>query len=207
MALVGKVGAPPARTRPLASGAVATTVTTIDPGSLAQTRVLPSAHSPAFSAEMSSLWSAVVSGNPSEGQPALFPETAYEQLKAIPNPASDWTSRLLGAYELDIGAAHRLLGSEAATARLVGVNVPTDSARWVSPGRACHNRIGYFEVPNARVVYTVGGQTQSFGIASLISWRGEWYVVHLGSISESSATGTVDDPAIGPGSSASRSTC
>ena len=39
----------------------------------------------------------------------------------------------------------------------------------------------------------------SFGIASLISWRGVWYVVHLGAISRTSVTGVVDDPTIGPG--------
>jgi hypothetical protein len=156
---------------------------------------------------MNALWAAVVSGTPSEGLPAFFPEGAYEQLKAISNPASDWTNRLVGAYELDIGAAHRLLGSQAATAKLVTVRVPTDSAHWVSPRGACYNQIGYFEVPNARIVYTVDGQTKSFGIASLISWRGEWYVVHLGAINEDSAIGTVDAPATGPGSSAPLSTC
>jgi hypothetical protein len=30
--------------------------------------------------------------------------------------------------------------------------------------------------------YELDGQTGSFPVTSLISWRGEWYVVHLGAI-------------------------
>jgi hypothetical protein len=32
------------------------------------------------------------------------------------------------------------------------------------------------------VTYVAGGQSRTFEIHSLISWRGEWYVVHLGAI-------------------------
>ena len=57
---------------------------------------------------------------------------------------------------------------------------------WVPPG-ACYNSIGYWHVPGARVVYERGGATRSFGIASLISWRGDWYLVHLGAYSRNGA--------------------
>ena len=67
--------------------------------------------------------------------------------------------------------------------------------------------MGYYEVPNARVVYSENGASRSFGIASMISWRGEWYVVHLGAVLRSSEAGAVDEPAVGPGSSAYSSTC
>ena len=60
---------------------------------------------------------------------------------------------------------------------------------------------------NARVVYDLDGQTRSFGVASLISWRGEWYVVHLGAILRNSSEGDVDEPAVGPGYSAPSRTC
>jgi hypothetical protein len=45
----------------------------------------------------------------------------------------------------------------------------------------------------------VNGQLQSIGIASLISWRGQWYVVHLGAVVRGTTTGIVDDPAPGTG--------
>jgi hypothetical protein len=49
------------------------------------------------------------------------------------------------------------------------------------------------------VVYQQHGQERSFGIASLIAWRGVWYVVHFGAVLRSVVTGIVDDPETGPG--------
>ena len=83
-------------------------------------------------------------------------------------------------------------------ARLVRVIVPAADAAWVSPG-ACYNSVGYWHVPGARVVYREHGQERSFGIASLISWRAVWYVIHLGAVIHSVVTGVVDQPAAGPG--------
>ena len=71
----------------------------------------------------------------------------------------------------------------------------------------CLNRDGYYEVPNARMVYSLGGATRSFGIASMISWRGVWYVVHLGAVVRDAVTGIVDDPSAGAGASVPSSTC
>ena len=71
-------------------------------------------------------------------------------------------------------------------------------AAWVSPG-VCANYIGYWHVPGARLVYRQDGQERSIGIASLISWRGDWYVVHFGAVLREAAVGLVDDPEAGPG--------
>ena len=73
------------------------------------------------------------------------------------------------------------------------------AVRPLDPTGVCDNRVGYYEVANSRVVYQENGQVHSFGIASLISWRGEWYVVHLGAILRSTSQGIVEDPEIGPG--------
>jgi hypothetical protein len=170
------------------------------PGSLPQTHQLPSARTAVFHAEMTKLWRGIVAGSVSTALPAFFPEQAYVRLKAVADPAGDFRNRLLGSYRLDLAAAHALVSGAD---RLLTVNVPTQYAHWVSPG-ACLNRIGYYEVPNARVVYSGRGGTRSFGIASMISWRGVWYVVHLGSVL---TPGSVDDPSSGPGASAPSSTC
>jgi hypothetical protein len=164
-------------------------------GALPQTRALPRATSAAFRNAMDDLWLAVTTGNPRFGLPAFFPEAAYKQVKAIPNPAADWQYRLWYDFGLDVRAAHRLVG---AGARPVRVIMPTAATVWVPPG-ACYNAVGYWHAAGARVVYRAHGQERSFGIASLISWRGVWYVVHLGAVSRSAATGIVDDPAVGPG--------
>jgi hypothetical protein len=67
--------------------------------------------------------------------------------------------------------------------------------------------VGYYEVSNARVVYREAGQLRSFGIASMISWRGVWYVVHLGAVLRQEDAGVVDEPMSGPGESSDSGTC
>jgi hypothetical protein len=175
-------------------------------GSLPQTHQRPTANTPAFHSEMAALWSGVTRDSLKAALPAFFPARAYLQVKAIANARADFANRLVRGFRLDIAAAHALLGSGASAARLQTVSVPVAYAHWVPPG-VCYNRVGYWEVPNARVVYSEHGQTRSFGIASMISWRGVWYVVHLGAVVRSSAGGVVDDPSPGTGISAPSSTC
>jgi hypothetical protein len=155
---------------------------------------------------MASLWAGVVGGSAGPALGAFFPRGAYLQLKAIAAAGSDWSDRLVRDYSLDIAAAHGLLGSGAADARLLGVQVQSSYGHWVPPG-VCENSIGYYEMPNARVLYSQGGQIHSFGIASMISWRGVWYVVHLGAVLRPSDEGVVDEPASGAGTSAYSGTC
>jgi hypothetical protein len=156
---------------------------------------------------MQALWNGVVQSSVQPALPAFFPQSAYVQLKTgISNPAGDWTNRLVADYALDIGAAHALIASDPSAAVFVGVSVPEQYAHWIPTG-ICANGTGYYEVANARLVYEFGGQVRSFGIASLISWRGQWYVVHLGAILRPSGGGVVDEPEVGTGSSAPSSTC
>src|SRR6202035_2884496 len=176
------------------------------PGSLPQTRAYPSAGSARFRSLMSSLWQGVVRDSLTVALPAFFPRGAYVQLKAIASAGSDWRDRLVHDYALDIAAAHSLLGRDPASARLLAVKVPSSYGHWVPPG-VCYNDVGYYEVPNARVVYSERGQVHSFGIASMISWRGVWYVVHLGAILRSGDSGVVDEPSAGSGTSAYSGTC
>ena len=176
------------------------------PGSLPQTHAYPSGTSAQFKSLMASLWAGVVHDSLAPALPAFFPKDAYVQLKAIAYAGSDWTDRLVHDYGLDIAATHALLGRDAAHARLIAVNVPAGYGHWIQPG-VCYNSIGYYEMPNARVVYREDGQVRSFGIASMISWRGVWYVVHLGAILRSTDSGTVDEPTPGPGTSVYSSTC
>ncbi len=176
------------------------------PGSLPQTSQLPSGSTADFQTRMAALWQGISTNSVSVAMPAFFPEGAYKQVKAIADPQADFNNRLVHELSLDIGAAHGLLGAGASSAQFVSVEVPSSYAHWVSPG-ACYNSVGYYEVPNARLVYREGGQTSSFGIASMISWRGEWYVVHLGGVTRASDAGVVDDPSSGSGSSAPSSTC
>ncbi len=177
-----------------------------DPGKLPQTAVLPFADTAGFHHEMAAFWRGVQTGRTAPALPAFFPESAYVQLKTLGDPAGDWLNRLVGDYGLDLAAAHALLGSDPPGAQLVTVIVARDYAHWVPPG-VCDNSVGYYEVPHSRVVYRLGGAERSFGIASMISWRGVWYIVHLGAVLRDSATGVVDDPEAGSGAPTASSTC
>lgn len=168
------------------------------PARLHQTRVLPRAHSKVFRAEMTDLWLALVSGRVRPGVQAFFPLAAYRQVKAVADPAADWHGRLLADFRLDVAAAHRFLRQAKGKPRLVRVIVPTAQAAWIDPG-VCANKAGYWHVAGPRLVYRQNGRVRSIGIASLISWRGRWYVVHLGAVLRNTPAGVVDQPADGPG--------
>lgn len=160
------------------SPAASTAVDAGDPGSLPQTRDRPPAKSPALDTRAAALWDGIVSDDPDKAMPFFFPVTAYEQVKAISSPASDWRRRLVAAYKRDIHALHKRLGDKAESAKLVRLDVPDDRARWVEPDEE-YNKLGYWRVYGTRIVYEIDGKERTFDISSLISWRGEWYVVHL----------------------------
>jgi hypothetical protein len=171
---------------------------------------VPPATSRGFRAEIDHLWRGIQVDSVHVALPAFFPEGAYVQVKAEGDPEADWSARLVVEYGLDITAAHALLGPDPLGARLLRVQVVESDAHYVPPG-VCDNRLGYDELPNARIVYREAGPptgVHSFGIASLISWRGVWYVVHLGAVLRpSTGGGVVDDPSVGAGTSAPSSTC
>lgn len=168
------VPATPVKTAPPA------TTDTVDPGTLPQTDILPS-ESPAFIAKMTDLIKAVATGNPALAYPAFFPLSAYLQVKAISNPAADYQDRLIYYYNQDIATLHSSLGPNVASTTLVAVDVPPGQAEWIVPGVE-YNKGSYWRVYGTVVHYNVAGVPGQFTIASMISWRGQWYVVHLLSI-------------------------
>ena len=183
---------PSAKASPKASAASAASPTT-DPGTLPQTQVLPGDQDARFRAGAQDLWQAIVQDKPEVARPFFFPLSAYEQVKGIWNPAEDYQDRLIAWYDLDIQAAHDHLGSAAASARFVSMDVPEGDAEWIAPGVE-YNKGSYYRVYGTRLNYEVGGHEASIGVYSLISWRGEWYVVHLGPSVRSAMQGFVYDP-------------
>ncbi|HSS10574.1 MAG TPA: hypothetical protein VLL25_11850 [Acidimicrobiales bacterium] len=170
-----------------------TTTTTSDPGMLGQTHALPAPDDESFALRIEDLWQAIVTGDSTLALASFFPESAYLQTKSGGNNAADWRYRLLAMYQLDIAAAHALLGPDAAGAEFVSVTVPTAQAVWVTPGQE-ENKGSYYRVYGTRLSYWLDGKTRSFGIYSLLSWRGEWYVVHLGPNPRSTNRGLVYQP-------------
>ncbi len=149
----------------------------VDPGKLPQTRDRPHEAAP-LQARARTLWDAIVRDEPEVGLPFFFPLSAYKQVKAIPAPEADWKRRLLANYRRDVHRLHEKLGSHAADAKLVELEVPRERGQWVEPGEE-GNRLGYWRVFGSKLRYETDRGPAAFDVSSLISWRGEWYVVHL----------------------------
>lgn len=151
-----------------------------DPGLLPQTTDKPDANAAQFLARIQLLWAAIVADDPDKAMPAFFPETAYEQTKAIEHPEADWRRRLVAHFKRDIHAAHVEVASTGVgtSARLLRIELPEKRARWVEPGEE-GNKLGYWRVYGTKLVWTAENEEHELGLTSLISWRGEWYVVHF----------------------------
>ena len=162
------------------------------PGSLPQTRTEPTFGAP-FHAQMNQLFRAIKNDSAGIGATVFFPEAAYVSMKTgeIPDPTSDYVERLVGLYDLDLKAYHEKLFGGATTS-LVKVDANAHFAQWIAPG-VCENKIGYWHVPGVRLELRRGARLVSVAVFSLISWRGLWYVVHLGPNPRPVNIGTVDD--------------
>ena len=74
---------------------------------------------------------------------------------------------------------HDKLGRDASQAKFSGVDVPEANARFMKPGSE-GNKVGYFRVLRSTLRFTLAsGREKKLELTSLISWRGEWYVVHV----------------------------
>ncbi|HEY4103292.1 MAG TPA: hypothetical protein VGM44_05345, partial [Polyangiaceae bacterium] len=110
---------------------------------------------------------------------SFFPLVAYQQVKDVAKPERDYKFRLLANFKRDVLEYHHALGAEAANAKFDGVTVAEKDSKWMEPGSE-GNKLGYFRVLRSRLRFTLGaGRSRDFELTSLISWRGEWYVVHL----------------------------
>jgi hypothetical protein len=153
----------------------------------------------ALTARMGSLFHDISLDSFASGEKLFFPEAAYVSMKTgrIPYPAADYADRLLAFFRLDLAAYHAAIFTHGPVTFL-GVNANSADALWIHPGW-CENSIGYWHEPNIRLVYRENHVVRSVAVASLISWHGSWYVVHLGPNPRPSNVGTVDAPSLGRG--------
>jgi hypothetical protein len=181
----------------LALAPSATARASSDPGRLPQTRVEPPLAS--LTARLTPLWNALVANDAAAARASFFPRRAYLRMKTgvIADPSADYARRLLGLFDLDV-AAYSARIDAGGTPTLLRVSARAGDAAWIPPG-ACENSIGYWHLPGVRLVYRHGTRVYSVAVFSLISWRGVWYVVHLGPNPRARDVGTLDDFRAGPG--------
>ncbi len=150
-----------------------------DGAPLGQTDERPSVDSELFRRRMRALGDAILTGDAELGRAAFFPLVAYAQVKDVQKPERDYRFRLLANFERDVRAYRKALGTDAAGAELVAVEVPEDKAQWMPKGKE-GNRLGYYRVLRSRLRFKLpNSKERTFELTSLISWRGQWYVVHL----------------------------
>ena len=146
---------------------------------LAQTDQRPTLTSPSFQRRVEAVAEAILTGDADRALGAFFPLVAYQQVKDVAKPERDYRFRLVANFKRDVLEYHRALGSAAAEAKFQGVTVSEKDAKWMAPGSE-GNKVGYFRVLRSRLRFALPtGRTRDFELTSLISWRGEWYVVHL----------------------------
>ena len=182
--------------------------TTTNPGLLPQTPTEPSLSTQPGSAlysMMSNLWTDILENKPGQADTMMFPEAAYEKIKAIPYPESDYVNRLLYLFNLDISAYRSFLRAPG-TPVLVRVATSPVDAQWI-PAGACYNKIGYWHLPGVRFVYRYGPTVDSVGVLSMISWRGKWYFIHLGQYTATGDVGQIYDFAHGVGTPGPPGSC
>jgi len=146
---------------------------------LAQTEQRPTLNSESFQKRVEAVAQAIITGEAEPALSAFFPLVAYQQVKDVAKPERDYKFRLLANFRRDVLEYHRALGADAARAMFDGIAVPDKDAKWMAPGSE-GNKLGYFRVLRARLRFTLpSGRKRELELTSLISWRGEWYVVHL----------------------------
>jgi hypothetical protein len=150
-----------------------------DGSPLPQTDARPSSTDERFKRRMQRVAAAIVSGDVEQARSSFFPLVAYAQVKDVQKPERDYRYRLMAHFERDVREYHKALGRDAEHAELLGVDVPEARVEWMKPGKE-GNRLGYFRVLRSKLRFRLpGGKERSLELTSLISWRGEWYVVHL----------------------------
>ena len=146
---------------------------------LAQTEQRPTLDSVSFQKRVALVAHAIISGDAEPALAAFFPLVAYQQVKDVDKPERDYKFRLLANFKRDVLEYHRALGAAAAETKFEGVTVSEKDAKWMAPGSE-GNKVGYFRVLRSRLRFALPtGRTRDFELTSMISWRGEWYVVHL----------------------------
>ena len=146
---------------------------------LSQTDQRPTLSSPWFQQRIDAVAKAIISGDAEPAAAAFFPLLAYQQVKDVAKPERDYRFRLLANFKRDVLEYHHALGAAAADAKFSGVTVSERDTKWMAPGSE-GNKLGYFRVLRSHLHFTLPtGRSRDFELTSLISWRGEWYVVHL----------------------------
>jgi hypothetical protein len=146
---------------------------------LPQTDARPSVTNERFQRRMQHVADSILTGDLEKARSSFFPLVAYAQVKDVQKPERDYRYRLMAHFERDLREYRKRLGKDVERVEFLGVTVPEARVEWMKPGKE-GNRLGYFRVLRSSLRFRLAsGKEQSLELTSMISWRGEWYVVHL----------------------------
>jgi hypothetical protein len=128
---------------------------------------------------MAALLQAIRTGNPQLSHPGFFPLAAYLQTKSGGGNDADWHFRLLANFDRDIRILHARLDPSSAPLTFVGASV-VGAPTWITPGVE-QNKGPYWRTLSTVIAYraTPSGPILHQSVLCCISWRGEWYPIHL----------------------------
>jgi hypothetical protein len=139
----------------------------------------PSASDPALAARLANLFDAIKTGNDAEAIRSFLPVNAYVAIKQGGGNASDWQYRLIDHDFLpQLARIRASLGHGLAQAIYMGYSVPQATAHICPVGRE-ENKAPYWQVYYTRLLFKMNGVFTSITINTMISWRGQWYPVHM----------------------------
>ena len=82
------------------------------------------------------------------------------------------------AFARDIHKYHKGM-KKPELAEFIGFKGDMKHAKWMPP-RGEGNKVGYYRITHTKLQYkNADGKKRELDVTSLISWRGEWFVVHL----------------------------
>ena len=147
---------------------------------LPQTEDEPSIHSPLFQHRLGLLWQAIVADDPEIARPFFFPKVAYLKVKAIKDPPAATGSAGCGSSSCaTFTSTTKSSAPIRARPASSGSDFPEGKSHWMKKHKE-GNAIGYHRVKRPYLVFTdADGKEQKLEVTVMISWRGEWYVVHL----------------------------
>ncbi len=146
---------------------------------LPQTQDKPSSTSAGFQRRAALLFEAIQKDDATIAAPAFFPKSAYAATKDIKNAEKDWDARLFHLFARDIHEYHKRLGKKPEEAQYVSVSADDTKMKWMEKGSE-GNRVGYYRLFGTMLRYkNAKGKDAKLEVTSIISWRGEWFVVHL----------------------------
>jgi hypothetical protein len=146
---------------------------------LPQTEDKPTIASAAFQKRAELLFKAIATDDASIAAPTFFPKQAYVLVKDIPHAEKDWDARLWTLFKRDIHEYHGLLGKDPDKATYDGVTSDEAHLKWMAVGSE-GNKLGYWRAFGTLLAFkNAAGQSRKLEVTSIISWRGEWFVVHL----------------------------